>query len=416
MSSPLELKIPAKLVELYNAAHRFIVLYGGRGGAKSWAVADYLLVRGYKKTERILCTREIQNSINQSVRKLLCDRINALGLAAFYEITDKTIRGKNGTEFFFRGLYGNPNSVKSFEGITIVWVEEAQSISRKSLDILIPTIRTENSQIIFTLNPTNTDDPVYVDYVLPDREDTLKIQINYSDNPFCPSVLLDEANYCRRVDYDRFLHVWQGQPVTHSAAQVFNGKWSVEEFETPNDTFIYAGSDWGFSNDPTVLIHSYIAGTKLYIPYEAYAVGCDLDNIPALFDTVPDSRKWPMVGDSSRPETISHINKFGFKVTRSRKGKNSIEDGISFIRSFEKVVIHPRCKHTIDEFRTYSYKVDPRTEIVSSVVEDKNNHCIDALRYALENVRHKARVISHYQSATAIASIDSQRRFATVSY
>lgn len=412
----LRLDIPKKLLPLYSTEKRYIALYGGRGGAKSWAVADFLLVQSYQNKKRVLCTREIQNSLQQSVHKLLSDRIQALGLTGFYEVTDKTIRGANGSEFYFKGLFGNPDSVKSFEGIDLVWCEESQSISRRSLDILIPTVRKEKSQILFTLNPTNPDDPVYTDFVIADRDDTLKIKINIEDNPFAPAVLLDEMAYCKRVDVDRWAHVWQGEPVVHSEAQIFFGKWFIENVTVPADAFIYAGSDFGFSKDSSTLIHCFEKDNCLYIPYEAYGVGVDIDKMPDFYDSVPNARRWPIIADSARPETISYLQKAGFNITGAKKGKGSIEDGIAHIRQYEKIIIDPRCRNTIDEFRMYSYVVDKKTGAISSIPEDKNNHIIDALRYALEGVRQYASVIRYNYDAGHIPVTNSDEYASVTRY
>ena len=199
--------------------------------------------------------------------------------------------------------------------------------------------------------------------------------------------------YDRENDYDKYLHIWEGQTVKHSNAQIFYGKWKVEDFETPKDTFFYFGADWGFSQDPTTLIRCFVKDKNLYIDYEAYGVGVDIDLTPNLFDDIPESRKYQIIADSARPETISYMSKQGFKVVKCKKYSGSVEDGIQKIRGFEKVIIHPRCKNVVYEFRTYCYKVDALTGIISSVIEDKNNHCIDAIRYAIDNINRKSAVV-----------------------
>ena len=163
--------------------------------------------------------------------------------------------------------------------------------------------------------------------------------------------------------------------------------WKVEEFEVDKNAVIRQGADWGFSIDPTVLVQCYIEGRKLYVCYEAYRVGCEIADTPALFLSLPDSEKWPIVADSARPETISHLQRNGFpKITAAIKGAKSLEEGIEFLRNYD-IVVHPRCKHVIDELTMYSYKTDPLTGEVLSILEDKNNHTIDALRYACEGAR-----------------------------
>lgn len=376
---------------IYTTDKRYIAIRGGRGSGKSWSVADFLLCKGLESRKRVLCTREVQTSIKDSVHKLLADRIEYHRLNKFYTITDKNIKGANGSEFIFKGLFRNDNDIKSTEGIDYCWVEEAQAVSRRSLEVLTPTIRKENSQIIYTYNPTNEDDPVHADYTLADREDTLKIEALFHHNPWFPEVLRNEMEYDRRTDPDKYAHKWLGKCISHSEAQIFYGKWKIEEFDSISDSYYY-GADWGFATDPTVLVRCFVKDNTLFIDYEAYEIKCEITETPRLFDSVPDVRKYEIIADSARPETISHLRRNGFRIEGAAKGKGSIEDGIEHLRGFEKIIIHPRCKHTIDEFRLYKFKQDKLSGKILNVPEDKNNHIIDALRYALEKVMKNRKV------------------------
>jgi PBSX family phage terminase large subunit len=212
----MKIECPEKLLPLYETQKRFIAIFGGRGSAKSWGVADFLLAKGIEKTRRILCAREVQNSIKDSVHKLLSDRITFYKLDDFYRITDDKLEGLNGTEFIFKGLHRNPQDVKSTEGIDICWVEEAHTVSQASLDVLVPTIRKEGSQIIFTFNPNYEEDPVYADYIVAERDDVLKIQMNYTDSPWFPDVLRQQLEYDREHFPNKYLHVWKGMCVIES--------------------------------------------------------------------------------------------------------------------------------------------------------------------------------------------------------
>lgn len=195
---------------LYKEKSRYKVLYGGRGGGKSWGVADALLVAGYQGRERILCTREFQNSIKDSVHKLLSDRIATLGLSKFYVIQNTSIKGLNGTEFLFEGLKTNVDSIKSMEGITKVWVEEAHRVSGRSWEILIPTIRQDGSEIWVTFNPELDTDETYRRFVLyPPRNATVR-KVNWDDNPWFPKVLEEEMQELKARDPDAYQHVWLG--------------------------------------------------------------------------------------------------------------------------------------------------------------------------------------------------------------
>ncbi|MDE2078708.1 MAG: terminase large subunit, partial [Burkholderiales bacterium] len=160
----------------------------------------------------------------------------------------------------------------------------------------------------------------------------------------------------------------------------------------PSAVFRY-GADWGFSIDPSVLVRCWIDGKRLYVDHEAYMVGCEIDALPSLFMSVPDAEKWPIVADSARPETISYMRKHGFpKILPAIKGARSLEEGVEFLKSFD-IVVHPRCKHLIDELTLYSYKTDPLTGLVIPQLEDKDNHVIDALRYACEGARRASKPV-----------------------
>jgi phage terminase large subunit len=222
--------------------------------------------------------------------------------------------------------------------------------------------------------------------------DAIVIQVNYGDNPWFPEVLREEMEYDRKRDPEKYAHIWLGEYQRNSEARVFKN-WTIEEFDRPPGTVHRLGADWGFSIDPSVLVRCSIDGNRLYVDYEAYRVGCEIVNLPELFFSVPESEKWPITADSARPETISHMQKNGFpKMTAAIKGAKSLEEGVEFLRSFD-IVVHPRCTHVIDELTMYSYKTDPLTGAVVPILEDKNNHTIDALRYACEGARRAGKVV-----------------------
>ena len=374
------------------APHRYKVFYGGRGGAKSWSVARALLILASTKKMRILCARELQVSIGDSVHRLLCDQIADMKLTPYFYITKSSIVCTvTGSVFIFKGLRHNSTEIKSLEGIDLCWAEEAQAISADSWDILIPTIRKNGSEIWITFNPLNPDDATWQRFVLSPPDDALVKKVNWDDNPWFPDELNKEREYCLRVDPDAYSYIWEGNPRIFSDAQIFRHKFVVEAFETPENCRFYHGADWGFANDPTAVVRCFIQGDKLYVDREAYGVGVELDETPRLFDSIETARKWPIKADSSRPETISYMARHGFRVTGAKKWQGSVEDGLAVLKSFEKIVIHPRCKHTADEFRLYSYKVDKNNGDILPIIVDANNHCIDALRYSLDGYIRQGR-------------------------
>lgn len=675
------LEMPEKLMFLLDRQSRYKVAYGGRGSSKSWSFGRALIILAVSRKVRILCARQVQASIKDSVYKLLCDTIDALGLTSLFHITRDSIRCCNGSEFFFKGIQNNVNEIKSMEGIDYCWVEEAQNVSQESWDILIPTIRKEGSEIWVTFNPDREEDATYRMFVTNPPDDCISIQINYDQNPWFPDTLRREMEYCKRVDYGKYEHVWLGKTVINTEAQVYNGKFEMKDFETPDGIELYYGADWGFaclggdtlvstingdvpikdikvgdlvltregykkvlftknkgkrdvfdvdfgyknsiittsdhrifttngwkmiseleevetlcvkkSNlmgefinaiqkvstriisivngkkmasifkkfyteifgsstmgkyrmgamftilmgipsttksaisfvlqkvnikkyttkinsgvcpkrlhagmdiqekiglrggkkllrifkksidfaksvaksllpqmsiknfvvqgaentqilvkakkntfarrvvkslwhhlipserlvlksvhinsrqrkekeevfditveggeffangvlvhncDPTALVRCFIKDRCLWIDYESGGVGVDFEEIPALFDIVPDARKWEIRADCARPETISYVKRQGFRISACPKWKGSVEDGIAYIRGFERIYIHPRCPKTYNEFKFYSYKQDRVSGDVLPIVLDKDNHFLDALRYAL---------------------------------
>ncbi len=196
--------------------------------------------------------------------------------------------------------------------------------------------------------------------------------------------------------------MWEGEYQKHSEARVFKN-WRIEEFDVDPTWILRQGADWGFSIDPSVLVQTTIVGRTLYVPHEAYMVGCEVDFLPDLFRTIPEAERWAITADSARPETISYMQRHGFpKMLAAIKGARSIEEGIEFLRSFD-IAVHPRCVHTIQELRNYSYETDALTGVVLAKLKDKDNHVIDALRYACEGARRagKAAPAHDYSKSAA---------------
>ena len=373
--------------ELYEP-HRYKVLYGGRGSGKSWAVARALIAIADFGRTRILCCREVQNSIKDSSYQILKDMAHRMGLANRFTFKDaEIVHNGTGSRFIFSGLLRNENSIRSKEGIDICWVEEASSVSQTSWDVLSPTIRKDGSELWITFNPLTVDDPTNVFIENPPPGAFVR-KVNYWDNPYFPEELRQQMEWDKANNYEKYLHIWEGYPLTISEAQVFKGRFTVESFDEDlcekADRLFY-GADFGFARDPSTLVRCFIYERCLYVDYEAYGTGVEIDELPALYDSVPGSRKWPIKADSARPETISYLrSRAGFQISPATKWQGSVEDGVAYLKSFDKIVIHPRCQHTADEFKLYSYKVDKVTNEVLPVIVDKHNHIIDAIRYSLD--------------------------------
>jgi phage terminase large subunit len=376
---------------------RHLAWHGGRGGGKSRTVATGLVLQSCERHERILCGREYQKSIRDSSKRLIDDEIDRLGLRGAFDSTETEIRGPHESLFLFSGIRGNASGLKSVEGLTTFWGDEAQAFSQASIDTIIPTIRKEGSRLIWTWNPDLATDPVDAMFrgLHLEDEDKAKFapppksivrEINFPQNRWFPDVLRAEMEFVRGRDIDKFNHVWMGQYRANSDARVFKN-WRVEAFDSKPGAEFRLGADFGYSIDPSCAVRCYIDGRQLFVDQEAWGLHVEIVDLPKLFMSIPDGEKHWMTADSSRPETISHLRKNGFpRIAPALKGARSVEEGIEFLKSYD-LVVHPRCTHLIDELTHYSYKVDSLTGQVTAALADKDNHMIDALRYAVEGAR-----------------------------
>ena len=358
--------------------------YGGRGSGKSWSFARQILVHGVERPLRILCAREYQVSIRESVHALLASQVEKLGLGDFYRVTPTTLFGANGTEFIFKGLKRDPAQVKSLEGIDLAWIEEAEAFTEKSWSILTPTIRKPGSEIWVSWNTGLESDPTHQRLVTNPPPRSIIRKVGYKDNPWLPDVLREEAEELRRRDPEAYAHIWGGEPWTRSESQILSGKVEVQEFEPlPSWDGPLFGADWGFARDPSALVKLWLADSRLYVEAEAGGVGLDMDALAREFGTIDGATVHKIRADSARPETINEMNRRGFNVVAAPKWAGSVEDGIAHLRSYEAIVVHPRCRRVVEESRLYRYKVDERTGAILPKARDEHNHWIDAIRYAL---------------------------------
>lgn len=335
---------------------------------------------------RAVCIREVQKSLEQSVKRLIEDKIEHYGLGKKFRILDKHIETPGDGIFIFQGMQNHTaESIKSLEGYDVAWVEEAQALSQRSLRLLRPTIRKPRSELWFTWNPDSDEDPV--DALLRGERrltNSIVVEANWRDNPWFPVELEEERSNDQRINPDEYGHIWEGEYLTISDAIIFSKKVEVRAFESPDDARFYYGADWGFAQDPSALIRAFEKDDCLYVDYEAFGHGVEIDDTPRLFDNVPDARKWVIRADSARPETISYMRRNGYpKIEAVEKWNGSVEDGITRLKGFRKIIIHERCTNLAREARLYSYKVDKRNDEILPIIVDKHNHGWDALRYAI---------------------------------
>jgi phage terminase large subunit len=381
----LDIKTPRWCLPLLEPT-RYKGARGGRGSGKSHFFAE-LLVESMVMDANLqsVCIREIQKSLKFSAKKLIEDKIRSLNVSHMFDITINEIRRIGGEGIvIFQGMQDHTaDSVKSLEGFNVCWVEEAQSLSKRSMELLLPTIRAPGSEIWFGWNPENDYDPVDLLFN-GDDEDCTCVHVNFNQNPFCPDELKAEAKRHAKANPDTYDHVWLGGYNKKSDAQIFNSKYVSYEFEPEKYWEPLHGLDWGFANDPTTAVRCYVNDNKLYVRYECGKIGLELNDTGGyISDRIPDAEKYVIRADCARPESISHVRRWLPKMEACKKWPGSVEDGVEHMRSYEEIIIHPSCTETLNEFRKYSYKIHKQSGDILPDIVDKFNHYIDAIRYAL---------------------------------
>lgn len=418
----LNIKIPPKLVPIMNSDCRFIVLYGGRGGAKTTAVCEKLIIYALQAyfanvPKKILCTREFLSSIKTSTMADLKNIINRYNLNKYFiikrdEILTNNLDPYKRTEFLFKGLSRDIENIKSIPDIDICFVEEAETVKLSSWEVLIPTIRKENSQIFMCFNPISQESTTYKMFVkapprtkeiiTKDNEkktvlNELRININYNDNPFLSQTMIDEIEYMRKNDYAKYEHIYLGKILETTEDVIFKDRFKVEELDIKYDEFnqfyyvanqrynVYYGLDFGFSQDPSAFVEILeIDKNTIYINKEIYInkllITNYMEHIIKYFGGKCIKKEW--FGDCSRPDLIAQLQQAGLNIKPAKKHKNSVKDGIEWLKG-KNIIINPTCSNTIYEFYNYKYKKDKNTGNITTDIIDENNHIIDAIRYAL---------------------------------
>jgi phage terminase large subunit len=390
----IQAEFPEKLDFLFEP-HRYKILYGGRGGAKSWGVARALLIEGTQKPLRILCAREFQNSITESVHHLLHSQIDALGLGEVYGVQQAQITGINGTEIVFAGLRNNISRIKSFEGIDRVWVEEAQTVSRSSWETLIPTIRKDGSEIWATFNPELETDETYQRFVVNPPKDAAVVRLGWQDNPWFPEVLARERDELKARDYDSYRNVWEGECRSTLQGAIYAKEIRKAEEEgrirtVPYDALKPVVTFWdlGWADNtsiwfaqsvgPELRLIDYYANNQM--PLQHYLGVLQSKGYIYGTDWLPhDAKAKTLATGRSVEETMTAM---GRKV--SIVPNLSIFDGISAARTvFNRCYFDKdRCAEGLQSLRHYRYDVDPESKQLSGKpLHDWSSHAADAFRY-----------------------------------
>lgn len=390
-------KFPSKLKCLFEPkTSRYRVLYGGRGAGKSHSVARALLCKGVLGTIRVLCAREFQTSIKDSVHKLLVDQIYEMKIEAHYDITQSTIRGKNGTEFIFAGIKNNINGLKSIEGIDYCWIEEANNVSAHSWSVLIPTIRKENSEIWVTFNPELPTDETYKRFVISPPDNAVVQKVNWSDNPWFPEVLDLERQSLKNRDFEEYQNVWEGFTRSTIDGAVFAKEMARAEQDgricnVPYDATkpVFACFDIGWADATAVWIGQFVGmETRLLRYYETTQttiseILAKLQSFGYLYETLylpHDAQNKTLAANGRSIEDIVRSSGFNVRII----DRVPIADSINAARTiFSNCYFDKNNTETgLQCLRHYRYDVDPETKTFSQKpLHDNYSHGADAFRY-----------------------------------
>lgn len=373
-----------------------IWLKGGRGSTKSsFTAIEIVLGVMQDPNANALCLRKVGDTLRTSIHENISWAIDILGVSDYWSITTSPPEFTyliTGQKIILKGLDKavKLKSIKVKKGyFKYLWFEELDEFYglEEVRNVQQSVLRAGDDFVEFlTYNPPNDVNSWVNEEANAHNDDRYAHHSTYLDVPqeWLGARFIRDAERLKRNDYDAYRHEYLGEIVGRADQIIFNNKWREDEFNIdPAWGAPYFGADWGFSQDPTTLNKMYVYDDVLYITHEVNGVGVDTVDIPAMFERIPEARQYRIRADSARPETISHVRNQGFDIVAAKKWKGSIEDGIAFMRSFREIVIHSRCRHTINEFKKYAYKVDRMTKDILPDIIDDHNHHIDGIRYGL---------------------------------
>jgi len=394
MPEPQKIEFPPKLSCLFSP-NRYKILYGGRGAAKSWGIARALIVLAVERPMRVLCAREVQKSIADSVYKLLVDQIEAMGVAAFFRITETDIKGINGSEFFFAGIKGQSVvNLKSYEGVDVCWVEEAQVVSKRSWDVLIPTIRKEKSEIWISFNPDLDSDETYVRFVQRPPKDAAIVFLTWRDNPWFPAVLSGEKDALAERDPVSYRNVWEGECRSSVDGAIYTAEVQklLEEQRlraVPHDPMLTVHTVWDLGwNDKMAIILAQRLGSEIriieyiedsHLTLADYVATLENRGFRWGTDWLPhDGAAKDFKTGKSAQEILLALGRKPMIVPRM-----DIEPGIKATRLlFPRLYIDAdRAGRLVDCLKRYRRSIPSSTNEPSGPLHDEWSHGADALRY-----------------------------------
>ncbi len=397
-----EIQIPSELARLFDSDWREAAVYGGRNSLKSHTVARILLIRAMNQRTRVGCFREFQNSIADSSMQLLTDLIARYKLGDFKVTQNSIVNRRNASDFLFNGLRNNIQGVKSIEGIDVAWVEEAQTISESSIDVLTPTVRKPGSQIIYTYNRLRTKDPVHQRLVIEGRPNTLVINVNYDvaiKYGWMAEALINEMEDDKARRPEVYKHKWLGMPSTMKGLIYPN--WKKIAKVPAEAKYMGPGLDFGYTNDPSAVIDVY-KWNKAYILdevcYEKRLSNFKLANRIRTSQGLEPARRENdeisfvgktrhlTVGDSSEPKSIADIEECGVTIIGAAKGKDSVNNGIQLMQELD--IYYTETSFNIEEESlNYIWRVDKDDKSLNVPI-DAYNHGMDAARYKIMDIEN----------------------------
>ncbi len=383
------IEIPVEYKRLFDSDWREAAVFGGRGSLKSHTVARVMLIKGRQKQTRFGCFREYQNSIADSSHQLLADLIEEYNLTD-YKVTDKAIVNNiTGSDFLFRGLRHNEQSIKSIEGIDFAWVEEAQTVSEKSIEVLTPTIRKPGSQIAYTYNRLKEDDPVHKRLVKEGRPNTLILNVNYDvalRNGWMPEVLRIEMEDDKEYRPNLYKHKWLGEPAT-AAGKIYQD-WSIID-EIPHEAkIVRRGLDFGYSVDPAAIVDVYYYNGGYILSERLYRRGMKNNDIGSFLNSL-DNPSTTIMADSAEPKSIAEILQYGVPIIPVQKkgseSKSYLKYSIDYLQQ-QKISITRSSVNLLNEYDNYYWATD-RNGVALNEPESGNDHALDSARYAFDGLR-----------------------------
>ena len=376
------IQIPQEFKRLFDRDWREAAVYGGRFSLKSHTVARLLLIRARQEKTRVACFREFQNSITESSHQLLADLIRKYDLNEF-EVTNNSIVNRlNGSDFIFKGLWHNEQSIKSIEGIDVAWVEEAQTVTKNSLEVLTPTVRKEGSQIIYTYNRLLEDDPVHQRLVIEGRPNTLVINVNYDialKYNMMPEIIRLEMEDDKLRRPSLYKHKWLGEP--NSLERLIYKDWQIIDSIPHEARLERYGLDYGYSNDPTAIVAVYKYNGGYIWDEILYQKGLSNKQIADVITNLPPAL---VVADSAEPKSNDELLLYGVNILPANKGQGSVNHGIQVVKD-QRMSVTKRSINIIKERSSYLWIEDKDGKIIN-VPQDMFNHSMDAGRYAMETL------------------------------